>query len=335
MNEPKQLVEAVGLTMRFRGARQALGAPRPELVALDDVDLTLHEGEVFGLVGPNGAGKTTLIKCLTTLLVPSAGRARVAGMDVVRDAAQVRRTIGLVTSNERSFYWRLSGRENLRFFASLYDLSSRESGPWIEELLDLLDLRKAADRRFDDLSTGLRQRFAFARGLLGRPLVLFLDEPTKGVDPVGRAEMLVLIRDRILARWRPTILITSHDLAEIQALCGRIALLDHGRVLACGTLAELREIARPVDRVDLLIRGVPVVRLRALAAAASADSVVVPSNGALAVTLAVPQGPAGSEGLARFVRAIVHERGDVLACSSERGSLHDVFHALLARRGRT
>jgi len=328
----QHLVEAEGLTKRFPGTRLFGRAEEPPApAAVDGVDLHLEEGEIFGLIGPNGAGKTTLVKLLTTLLRPTSGSARIAGYDVVRDARSVRRIVGLVTSNERSFYWRLSGRQNLSFFAALHDVPPREARRWIDELLLALDLREVADQRFDTYSTGIRQRFAFARGVLTKPRFLFMDEPTKGVDPLASAEVLALVRERIIERWRPTILITSHNLSEIERMCGRIALMDGGRFVAMGSLAELRALARPAERFELEVRGLPLARLRELAAAAGALEVAggEHENGSTAFSVEFLQ---GSEGFARFVRGIVEARGDLLACTTVRDSFDDVFHKLLAGR---
>jgi len=322
-------VEAVGLTKSYPGRRSFFGrSESPSMVAVDRVDISLAEGEIFGLVGPNGAGKTTLIKLLTTLLRPTSGHASVGGLDVVKDEYQIRRTVGLVTSNERSFYWRLTGRQNLRFFASLYDLPAREAEVWIDELFELLGLSEQADRRFDAYSTGMKQRLSFARGLLTKPRFLFMDEPTKGVDPASRADIIHIIQERIIERWKPTILITSHNLSEIEVLCGRIALMQKGRFVAVGTLDELRTLAHPVDRYDVRVSKLEATRLRELAAGCGAEQAQPrPSaNGHERLSVTFPQ---GTDGFSRFVRGVVEAGGDVVTCSSVVDSLDDVFQKLL------
>ncbi len=305
-------------------ARRARGTVR----AVDRVSLHLRPGEVFGLVGPNGAGKTTLIKMLTTLLVPTSGQAWIAGHDTRRAAARVRGLVGLVTSNERSFYWRLTARQNLEFFARLYHLPRREARRWIDELLALVGLAEAADRRFDGFSTGMKQRLALARGLLSRPPFLFMDEPTKGVDPLGAAEIIDMIRGRIIETWKPTILITSHNLSEVERLCRRVALMHHGRIIHCGELEDLRRLARPADVYRLSIRNLaPAVLVRlAHSAGAAADPRIHSVNGSVELEVSFAQ---QGGGFARLIRTTVEAGGDVLTCTSVQESFEDVFQKLV------
>lgn len=315
--------------MRFPGKRSLFGRPgRPPFLAVDNVDLELRQGETFGLVGPNGAGKTTLIKMLTTLLTPTEGRVTIGGLDIVRDAFEVRSSVGLVTSNERSFYWRLTARQNLEFFASLYNLPQREVRSWIDELFELLKLEDRADDRFDSYSTGMKQRLAFARGLLCKPKFLFMDEPTKGVDPVSRADLDSILRERIIERWRPTVLITSHDLGEIERLCDRVAVMNHGRFMASGTVEELRAQAGAMDSFKLRVRGLTAEQLQALAAASGALPGAQVQESERAVELRV-QFPQGAEDFPRLVKGIVELGGDVLTCTLVQQSFDDVFQSLV------
>ena len=238
-------IEMVDLTKTFaapRGIadllhrRTAVGGVTP----VDGVDLAVEEGEVFGILGPNGAGKTTLIKILCTLVLPTAGAAKVNGYDVVRESGRVRESIGLVTTDERSFYWRLTGRQNLEFFASLHNFSTDDGREIVEELLGVVDLKDAADVRFLNYSAGMKQRMAIARGLLNDPAVLFMDEPTRSLDPGAAESLRDFIRKEIVGSRGKTIFISTHNLAEAEALCGRVAIFDDGRIKAVGRPKDLK-----------------------------------------------------------------------------------------------
>jgi ABC-2 type transport system ATP-binding protein len=213
--------------------------PAERVHALRGVDLHVKTGEIFGLLGPNGAGKTTLLKILSCLVLPDAGRAELDGFDV-RQEDKVKVRLGLVHSDERSFYWRLTGRENLRFFARLYDVPGHRMDARIEELLRKVDLIDAAPRRFSDYSSGMKQRLAIARALLHDPPILLMDEPTRSLDPQASLSLRALIRDELKGRDRKTVLLATHNLREAEALCDRIAILVEGTVRQVGTVAEVR-----------------------------------------------------------------------------------------------
>ena len=207
--------------------------------ALRGVDLHIKTGEVFGLLGPNGAGKTTLVKILCCLVLPDHGRAEIGGIDA-RHENRVKPLLGLVHSDERSFYWRLSGRDNLRFFARLYDVPGRRIESRIDELLGKMDLVEAASRRFAEYSSGMKQRLAIARALLHDPPILLMDEPTKSLDPAASLSLRAFIRDELKARDGKTILLATHNLPEAEAVCDRIAILVKGTVRQVGTVSEVR-----------------------------------------------------------------------------------------------
>jgi len=207
--------------------------------ALRGVDLHVKTGEIFGLLGPNGAGKTTLVKILSCLVLPDRGRALIGGCDV-RHENKVKPQLGLVHSDERSFYWRLSGRDNLRFFARLYDVPGRRIESRIDELLKKVNLVEAAPRRFSDYSSGMKQRLAIARALLHDPPILLMDEPTRSLDPSASLSLRALIRDELKGRDGKTILLATHNLREAEVLCDRTAILVEGTVRQVGTMAEVR-----------------------------------------------------------------------------------------------
>src|ERR1700757_151649 len=206
--------------------------------ALSGVDLDVEEGTVFGLLGPNGAGKTTLVRVLATLIAPDAGRAEVFGRDVVRDAAGVRELLGL-TGQFAAVDEMLTGRENLQMFGRLFDLSAPEARRRANELLERFDLADAADRAARTYSGGMRRRLDLASSLLTRPRVLFLDEPTTGLDPRSRNEVWSVVRE--LVREGTTLLLTTQYLEEADQLAEQIAVIDHGRVIAQGTGSELKD----------------------------------------------------------------------------------------------
>ncbi len=206
--------------------------------ALKGVNLTVSTGSIFGLLGPNGAGKTTLVKILSTLLLPTSGSARVLGHDVTRETEWLRPRIGLVLGGERGLYNRISARENLRYFADLYGIPVRERERRIREVLERVDLVDAADRRVEEYSRGMKQRLHIARGILHRPAVLFLDEPTIGLDPKSARETRKLVRS--LTRDGVTILLTTHYMFEAEELCPELAVLSKGRIVAHDTIPGLR-----------------------------------------------------------------------------------------------
>ena len=215
-----------------RGSRR-----RDPVVALDGVDLAVEEGEIHGLLGPNGAGKTTLVKILATVLIPTAGSASVLGMDVVSAAKGVRSVIGLVFGGDRGLYTRLTARQNLNYWAALYDVPARETPVVVGRLLERVGLADRADERVETYSRGMKERLHLARGLVSDPPVLFLDEPTVGLDPMASLEFRRLVLE--LRNAGKTVFLTTHDMAEAEAVCDRVSLIDRGRIIATERPATL------------------------------------------------------------------------------------------------
>ncbi|HEX7745224.1 MAG TPA: ABC transporter ATP-binding protein [Micromonosporaceae bacterium] len=234
-------IEARGLRRTYHTRTGWLSPRRTAIDAVRGVDLAVRRGELFGLLGPNGAGKTTTIKMLNTLLIPTAGSARVCGFDVVTQTREVRRRIGYVFGGDRGLYDRLSALDNLRYFAELYGVPAREQRQRIDELLDLVGLTGRERERVEGYSRGMRQRLHIARGLLHRPEVLFLDEPSIGVDPVAARELRSTVAR--LAATGTTVLLTTHYMAEADELCDRIAVIAGGEIQALGTPGELKHHA--------------------------------------------------------------------------------------------
>lgn len=229
--------ENVSRVYKIRGGKKS--EPK-QLVALDDVNLQVQKGELFGLLGPNGAGKTTLIKILTTLLAPTAGKARVAGFDVVEQPDKVRSRINMVSGGESSGYGLLTVRENLWMFAQFYGLSSADANRRITQLLEIVGLSDRINAKSSDLSTGLRQKMNIVRGFLTDPDVLFLDEPTLGLDVGASREVRKFIRQWVDVDPTRTLLLTTHYMVEADELCDRVAIINRGRVLACDTPTNLK-----------------------------------------------------------------------------------------------
>ncbi len=236
-NTKTDAIEVNGLTKRFG-----------DFVAVDNISFKVQAGEVFGLLGPNGAGKTTLIRMLTTLTPPSAGTARVGGYDIIQDATAVRNTIGVIpqalTSDPE-----LTARENMMFHAKIYGVEAYERNNLINRLLASVDLEKFADVLVRNFSGGMRRRLEIARGLVHSPKILFLDEPTTGLDPVSRTNVWEMIR-RLQGENRLTILLTTHYMDEADRLCERIAIVDHGKLAALDSPARLKDSVPGTDVVE-------------------------------------------------------------------------------------
>jgi ABC-2 type transport system ATP-binding protein len=259
------VIEARALTRRYRTTTGVLRRRPLEVEAVRGIDFAVERGELFGLLGPNGAGKTTTIKMLITLLLPTSGTARVLGLDVVEQASEVRRRIGYVFGGDRGLYERLSGRDNLRYFAELYGVSGKAQRRRIEEVLELVGLRGREQERVEGYSRGMRQRLHIARGILHDPEIVFLDEPTIGVDPVGARELRQTIGD--LVRDGKTVLLTTHYMFEADALCDRIAVIARGRIVGEGTPTALKAgvAAGTVTEIEVFgIDDAAVARLRAV-----------------------------------------------------------------------
>lgn len=290
--------------------------------ALTDVSLEVSEGEVFGLIGRNGAGKTTLTKIIATLIRPTSGEVGVRGFDSLEEEERVRAQVGLASAEERSFYWRLTAEQNLVFFARLYGMRTRAARRRIDELLAQFELGEMRRRRFGELSTGNKQRLAVARAMLSRPPVLLLDEPTRSLDPIAAARMREIIG--ALAQSDPpvSVLLTSHNLAEIEELCARVAVISRGRIRAVDTPAALR--ARHVQResVRLVLDGLNGERAGATLGGVVEDLSVTEAGGVVEVTFTRE---IDDETLDRALRAVASEGARVRSCASERATLLDVI----------
>ena len=252
---------------------------REPVTALAGVSLTIPVGEVHGLLGPNGAGKTTLVKILSTVLLPTAGRALVCGHDVVTETKSVRPLIGIVFGGERGLYTRLSARKNLEYWGALYRLSGAEIKSRSDALLERVGLTDRADQRVEEFSRGMKQRLHLARGLMGDARVLFLDEPTTGMDPLAAREFRTLI-DELKGEGR-TILLTTHDMVEAEAVCDRVTLIDRGRILATETPRSLGSLISRFQRID--VEDAPADVLAAIEVTTGVSSVSTQPDGSVRI----------------------------------------------------
>ncbi len=320
--------------IEVRGLRRVYKAKPEPVVALHGIDLDVAPGEFFGLLGPNGAGKTTLIKILTTLLLPSEGSAKVFGFDVARETKQIRRIMNMVAGGEQSGYGILTVREQLWMFSQFYGLAAREGWRRVDELIDAVVLGPQREQKVSTLSTGQRQRMNFARGLLNDPWIFFLDEPTLGLDVSAARSVRELVLQWKAAVPERTVLLTTHYMAEADELCDRIAIVDHGRILAIGTPDELkRRVQREsifrleLDRLDdgsgALARLPGVVS--AAPAAEGADGSA--ERQTVAINLVLEDDAA----LGAVVAALGGTGSQILALRKSEPTLEDVFIELVGR----
>ena len=321
-------VKTEELTRIFRLRKREAREGKREILALDRVSLEILPGELFGLLGPNGAGKTTLIKILATLLTPTSGRAFVAGVDVVENPVEVRRHINMVTGGETSGYGLLTVEENLWMFAQFYGIPSREARRRIRELLSLVGMADRAKTKVYHLSSGMRQKMNIVRGFLTEPEILFLDEPTLGLDVQTARTIRDFIRQWLWDHPNRTILLTTHYMHEAEELCDRVAIIDRGKILACAPPAELKKSLKQeaVFRLYLaglsdgknLVEGMPGIR-------ALAQRV---EDGRLALDLILAE----EEALVRVLSKLQAAGGKLVELRKEEPTLEDVFLALVGRK---
>jgi ABC-2 type transport system ATP-binding protein len=227
--------------------------PKTMFTAVNGVDLQIERGEIFGLLGPNGAGKSTTIRMLCTLLEPTSGTAQVNGFDIVKQANEVRRSLGTVLAGERSIYWKLTGRENLEYFAALYHIPADIAKKRVEEIIERMEIKDRANELVEKYSTGMRQRIAIGKALLARPPILLLDEPTLGLDPQAARRVRELILE--LKQEGHTILLTTHYMEEADQLSDRIGIIDAGKVIALDTPEGLKQRISQKEVIRLELTG--------------------------------------------------------------------------------
>jgi len=289
-------IRTADLSREFRARRG------PTVRALESVDLVVERGECFGLLGPNGAGKSTLIKILTTLLLPTAGLAEVAGYDVARDPLAVRRRINLVSGGDTSGYGILTVRETLHLFARFYGVPGPVARKRADFLMEVTGLHEKADTRLSSLSTGTKQKLNFARGFMSDPEIIFLDEPTLGLDVEASRQVRNFIAGWVRERPHRTVLLTTHYMVEADELCGRVAIIDRGKILALDTPRVLKR-SIPEEPIFELQVGASATGLDGLAAIRGVRSLshhAHPATGAIEVRVVVDEDQVIGEVLGRL-----------------------------------
>jgi ABC-2 type transport system ATP-binding protein len=298
------------------------------VTALAGVDLRIEHGEIFGLLGPNGAGKTTCIKILSTLLYPTAGEARVAGFDVVREPVEVRRRISLVSGGESSGYGILTVRECLWMFSQYYGVPTATARARVDEMIGIVDLTEQQHTRISKLSTGQRQRMNFARGFVSDPEILFLDEPTLGMDVTAARTMRQHVAKWVRERPGRTVLLTTHYMAEADELCDRLAIIDRGRVLACDSPAALRRQVQGGQHVELEIRSIDgEPDLSSITGVQAAWGAPHPDRGTRSLKFRLPPGLQ----LGEVLRQLEGQSFRVEGVATRETTLEDVFISIVGR----
>ncbi|HEU5200765.1 MAG TPA: ABC transporter ATP-binding protein [Ktedonobacterales bacterium] len=322
--------EDVQRIYKIRKQKNSKGEKEKTLVALSGVNLEVYQGELFGLLGPNGAGKTTLIKILTTLLAPSGGVCYVDGLDVVKQANEVRRRISMVSGGETSGYGILTVRENLWMFSQFYGVSWKDSNERIREMLKVVEMEDKSNARVSGLSTGQRQRMNFCRGFITDPRVVFLDEPTLGLDINAARIVRRFTREWMQQNPGRTVLLTTHYMAEADELCDRIAIIDHGTVLACDTPANLKRLLQKQPVFEVLVSGITEQAFEPLGRAPGIVRVIgeAQEDGSAYKLKFILQDEAA---IGSVVSALGEQRGSIISLQKNEPTLEDVFVALVGR----
>ncbi len=249
MEEGRDTVIEVSDLVRIYRTSTGFLKKKRETLAVDHISFSVQRGELFGLVGPNGAGKTTTIKMLTTLLMPTSGSASILGLDVAKNPMEVRKKIGLILGGERGLYGRITGRQNLRYFADLYGVPIHNKDRRIKELLEMVGLQDKADVRVEDYSRGMKQKLHIAKGLIHDPEIIFMDEPTIGLDPQASRDTREFIKEMVL--HGKTLLLTTHYMFEADELCRRMGVITRGKIVALDTPQGLKRLVRDTSVIEV------------------------------------------------------------------------------------
>ncbi len=321
------VIEKLAKTYQIKQRKGLFKSEASSVEALKDISLEIKPGEVFGLLGPNGAGKTTLIKCLTTLLLPTAGRATINGYELTKQDNAIRATVGCMLMGERGLYWKLTGRENLVFFGALYHLNPADRKKRAEEIIAQLGLGEIADRSVETYSSGQKMKLAFAKALINDAPLLILDEPTNTLDVPSAHELRAVVRD--LNNQGKTVIYTTHIMSEAETLCHRVAIVDRGRVLALGTVDELKASVQKeaVIRIEGIIPSKASQAVEKLSGVKRAVTAAVNGHQQLTVVTDDPDSL-----LPRLIETLRAYQAVMQKIAPEEMTLEDVF---IERTGRT
>ncbi|HEX8217881.1 MAG TPA: ABC transporter ATP-binding protein [Chloroflexia bacterium] len=330
-NGRRASIRTNNLTRQYKvKADKKKGEAAKTLLALDNVSLEVYEGELFGLLGPNGAGKTTLIKILTTLLAPSSGEAYVDDLDVVKQSNTVRQRINMVSGGETSGYGVLKVRENLWMFSQFYGVTWKDANARIDEMLKIVELEDKANALVSTLSTGQRQRMNFCRGFITDPKVIFLDEPTLGLDVHAARIVRDFTKGWLQKHPDRTLLLTTHYMAEADELCDRIAIIDHGKVLACDTPGNLKRSlqSQPIFEID--VSGITERTIPVLGDAPGVERVTGEPD-ASGSTYKLKFILKDESAISSVVQALTSQEASILSLQKHEPTLEDVFIKLVGR----
>jgi len=299
---------------------------KKEVVALCDVSLKVEQGELFSLLGPTGAGKTTLIKILCTLVLPTSGSAYINGYNIITAGKRTRKSIGYVLGDERSFYWRLTGRQNLKLFATLNNLSSAEANKRINEIVKVTELESQIDNMFKNYSAGQKQKMAIARGLLTDPQILFMDEPTKSLDPGVALHLREFIKNELVEKKGKTVFFATHNLAEAEELSDRIAIIHKGKIGACGKLAEIKKLIQ-VKKSFVLTLLTPAGQVKENIERLLKEKKIHYSfaesptaKKEIEIKLEIPE-----SSISEIIKKIINVGGNIISCTPKEISLQDIY----------
>lgn len=300
------------------------------VVAVDGISFSVAKGEIFGLLGPNGAGKTTMIKMLCTLIAPTSGDAFINGYSVAKDQQKVRENLGVMLTGERTLYWKLTGRENLEYFAALYHMDPSYAKRRIDELLDLVGLEGRENMFVENYSTGMRIRLSFAKALLNEAPVLLFDEPTASLDPQSSRLIRDMIRD--LKKAGHAIILTTHNMEEADALSDRVAIIDHGRIVALAAPFQLKDKVKSSDIIEIEARNISDRSAGALESLGEIRKVAVSIHDASGQTgLIRIHAEKGKEVLPKILEFLVRKQVAITKVAFIEPTLEDVFIAETGR----